>query len=112
MTYQSIETLVARMREGLAELQARRSARRFFHATYLRTTRAVGEEIERGGFADGEWLTRWDIAFAELYLDALEADRQGAPVSGPWRVALSTPGQGPPLPPPRHLPFALHAHAH
>lgn len=110
MTYESIDTLVARMREDLAQLQAQGSARRFFHATYLRTTQAVGEEIERGGFADGEWLTRWDIAFAELYLDALEADRLGAPVSGPWRVAFATADERPHLPPLRHVLFGLNAH--
>jgi Family of unknown function (DUF5995) len=110
MTYQSIDTLVGRMREDLAELRARGSARRFFHATYLRTTQAVGAEIERGGFADGEWLTWWDIAFAELYLDALEADRLGAPVPGPWRVAFAAADERPHLPPLRHVLFGLNAH--
>jgi hypothetical protein len=110
MKYQTIDTLVARMREDLAELRARGSARRFFHGTYLRTTQAVGEEIERGGFADGDWLTRWDIAFAELYLDALEADRLGAPVSGPWRVAFAAADERPGLPPLRHVLFGLNAH--
>ena len=110
MTYESIDTLVTRMREDLVRLKAQGSARRFFHATYLRTTQAVGEEIERGGFADGDWLTRWDIAFAELYLDALEADRLGSPVSGPWRVAFATADERPQLPPLRHVLFGLNAH--
>jgi uncharacterized protein DUF5995 len=110
MTYQTIEALLDRMRNDLAELRARGSARRFFHGTYMRTTQAVGEEIERGGFRDADWLTRWDIAFAELYLDALEADRQGERVSGPWRVAFDAADQRPELPPVRHVLFGLNAH--
>src|SRR2546430_6354927 len=86
------------------------AARRHFHSTYLRTTRAVGEEVDRGGFLDGPWLERWDIAFAELYLDAVDADLTGAAVPAPWRIALDTPPTRPPPPPPRPLPLGLNAH--
>ncbi len=37
----------------------------------------MAEEIRRGGFADPGWVERWDIAFAELYLEALEAALAG-----------------------------------
>lgn len=77
--------LIARMESDLAGLH---DARRLFHATYLRTTRAVAERIDRGGFDDAAWVRRWDLAFARLYLDALDADRRGDPVPGPWRVAF------------------------
>jgi uncharacterized protein DUF5995 len=95
------------MRSDLAELT---DARRFFHATYLRTTEAIAEEIDRGGFADGDWLRRWDVAFAGLYLDALGAERAGTTVSGPWRVAFDTAYRRPDLPPLRHVLFGLNAH--
>src|SRR5205814_1707831 len=87
-----------------------RGARRYFHATYLRTTRAVAEEIDRGRFADGAWLERWDIVFAELYLDALHADLAGEPVSGPWRIAFDTAARQPRLPPLRHVLLGMNAH--
>jgi Family of unknown function (DUF5995) len=47
-----------------------------------RTTIAVAERIRRDGFAGPGWGERWDIAFADLYLDALEAALQ-APRPGP-----------------------------
>jgi hypothetical protein len=105
-----IAGLVARMEADLAWLQAAGDTRRFFHATYLRTTRAVAEEIERDGFADGDWLERWDLAFAGFYLDALAADRAGAPVSKPWRVAFDAARDRPDLPPLRHVLLGMNAH--
>jgi len=107
---EGIDALLSRMEADLVELERERDARRYFHATYLRTTRAVVEEIDRGGFADGDWLRRWDLAFAELYLDALDADRRGEPVSGPWRVAFGTALRQPELPALRHVLFGLNAH--
>jgi hypothetical protein len=98
------------MERELAELTAAGDARRFFHATYLRTTRAVAEEIARGGFIDAAWLCRWDLAFAELYLDALAADRAGNAVAAPWRVAFDTAAQRPDLPPLRHVLLGMNAH--
>jgi hypothetical protein len=104
----AIGALIDRMEAGLAGLS--NDARRYFHATYLRTTRAVAEEIERGGFLDGEWLERWDVAFADLYLDALAADLRGEPVPGPWRIAFDAARDRPDLPPLRHVLFGMNAH--
>lgn len=105
-----IAGLLERMRAHLATLDGRQDARRFFHATYLRTTEAVGGEIDRGGFLDGDWLTRWDLAFAGFYVDALDADLRGEPVPAPWRVAFDAARDQPDLPPLRHVLFGINAH--
>jgi hypothetical protein len=110
MTYASIDDLLAHMRDDLARLAAAGDARRFFHATYLRTTQAVADEIGHGGFVDDDWVSRWDLAFAELYVDALEADRTGEATSGPWRVAFDAATQRPDLAPLRHVLFGINAH--
>ncbi|GAA0807829.1 DUF5995 family protein [Spirilliplanes yamanashiensis] len=102
-----LDALLDRMRADLARLT---DARRFFHGTYLRTTEAVGAEIDRGGFADGGWVLRWDIAFARLYLDALEADEGGGAVPAPWRVAFTAARERPDLPPLTHVLLGLNAH--
>jgi hypothetical protein len=106
----TIDDLLARMRDDLAELEKAGDARRFFHATYLRTTQAVADEIRRGGFTDPAWLERWDLAFAELYVDALEADQRGEPIAGPWRAAFDAARDQPGLPPLQHVLFGLNAH--
>src|ERR1041384_3710355 len=89
---QSVAALVARMEADLAGLD---DGRRYFHATYLRTTKAVGEEIERGGFADNAWLERWDLVFADLYLQALAAKSPPRP----WHIALAAARHRVALPP-------------
>ena len=101
-----IEALLARMHRLLAPLEAAGDPRRYFLAAYLRTTQAVREELAVGGFQDGEWVERWDIAFADLYLDALEAYGHGAPVPRPWAVAFRARG----LPPLRHMLLDINAH--
>jgi hypothetical protein len=107
--YDSIPALVDHMTADLDRLPAG-DARRHFHSTYLRTTGAVAEEIERGGFLDGAWLERWDLAFAELYLDAFDAELRGEPVPGPWRIAFDTARERPELPPLRHVLLGMNAH--
>ena len=99
--------LVARMESDLTELH---DARRYFHATYLRTTRAVAQEVQRGGFRDADWVESWDLAFAQLYLDALDADRRGDRTSASWRVAFDAARAQPDAPPLRHVLFGLNAH--
>jgi hypothetical protein len=84
-----VAALVARMEELLRALESAREPGRFFLGTYLRTTRAVGAALDRGGFEDPDWVAAWDVDFAELYLDALEASRQDAEsVAAPWRLAF------------------------
>ncbi|GAB1692820.1 DUF5995 family protein [Krasilnikovia sp. M28-CT-15] len=107
MTEGSIRALLDRMRAELATLGG---AQRYFHSVYLRTTEAVAAEIERGGFADGDWVRRWDLAFATLYLDALDADRAGRPVTQPWQVAFTAARDRPDLPPLQHVLLGLNAH--
>jgi Family of unknown function (DUF5995) len=105
-----IAALVAKMRTDLATLEQRGDARRYFHATYLRTTEAVAAEIDRGGFADGAWLARWDLVFAGFYLRALAADLTGEPVPAPWRVTFEVARDRAELPALRHVLLGMNAH--
>ena len=102
-----IDELIARMAVLLEPLQAGHDQRRFFHATYQRTTIAVAAELRRGGFGDPAWVERWDIAFADLYLDALEASLASRRLARPWDVAFSAPAGLPPL---RHVLLGMNAH--
>ncbi len=102
-----IEDLIARMAALLEPLESAGDKRRYFHATYLRTTVAVAGEIKRGGFADPGWVEEWDVAFADLYLDALEAGLAGRQPSRPWAIAFGAPAGLPPL---RHVLLGMNAH--
>ncbi len=84
-----IDELIERMTDLLQPMEAAHDPKRVFHATYLRTTIAVAEEIKRpGGFADPQWTERWDVAFADLYLEALERLQAGEQPSRPWAIAF------------------------
>ena len=102
-----IDDLIARMAAVGEPLERAGDKRRYFHATYQRTTIAVAEEIKRGGFADPGWVEEWDVAFAGLYLDALEADLAGKTPSRPWAIAFGAPAGLPPL---RQVLLGMNAH--
>ena len=95
----SMDALIERMEALLGPLQEAGDARRFFHATYLRTTRAVRDALRAGLFGDPEWVERWDVAFADLYLDALAADTAGGAVSSRGRSRSGPLGSSRPRPP-------------
>jgi hypothetical protein len=104
-----IRALIARIRGLLQPLEAGGDARRFFLGTYLRTTEAVADQIARGGFDDPPWVEVWDIAFADLYLDALAAWGGSGRMASPWTVAFEA-TRDPRLPPLRHLLLGMNAH--
>ena len=106
----SIEVLIERMETLLGPLEEAGDARRFFHATYLRTTRAVRDALRAGLFADPEWVERWDVAFADLYLDALAANSGGGVVPRPWTVAFRAAREQPDAPALRHVLLGMNAH--
>jgi len=104
----SIDLLIDRMQSMLALIPAS-DPLRFFHSTYTRTTIAVRDELRAGGFADNEWVERWDVAFASLYLDALDLWLRGETPTGPWQIALDA-TKGPHLPPLRYVLLGMNAH--
>src|SRR6266508_3021825 len=73
----TISDVVKRMQDRLDALPDELAHRRIFLGTYLRTTVAVGNGIEAARFEDPDWVEAWDVAFAELYLDAHDADLAG-----------------------------------
>jgi hypothetical protein len=103
-----IEAVVAAMGQRLDRLPARISHQRVFLSTYQRTTQAVGEAITAASFEDPDWVERWDVIFAELYLAALDTELDGAAsIPRPWRLAFAA---SPDLPPLRHVLLGINAH--
>jgi len=60
----------------------------YFAALYRKVTVAVREGIRRGEFLDGDRMDRLDTRFANRYIDALAAYREGKQVSESWRISL------------------------
>ena len=103
-----IAAVLAAMQQRLDRMPPRLSHHRVFLATYQRTTQAVGEAITRGIFEDRGWVERWDVAFAELYLTALDTElSRGDGLARPWRLAFAA---SPDLHPLRHVLLGINAH--
>ena len=108
MPTRDIATVVAAMNVRLDRMPPERTAQRVFLDTYRRTTLAVGKAIADAQFEDPEWVERWDVAFADLYLAALELDLVGSDeVPRPWRLAFDAPESLPAL---RHVLLGINAH--
>lgn len=108
MPTQDIGAVVAAMDARLVRMPPERTGQRLFLETYRRTTLAVGKAIHDGQFEDPAWVERWDVAFADLYLAALDRDLAGrGDVPRPWRLAFDAPVALPPL---RHVLLGINAH--
>ncbi len=109
----SIGEVVDRLQDRIDVLPAELDHRRIFIQTYQRTTRAVGAAVEAGFFEDPDWVVRWDVAFADLFLVAHDHDRLAAagrpapPVPRPWRLAFAASEELPTL---AHLLLGMNAH--
>jgi len=105
--HDSIDGVVAAMQGLLDGLPPDKEHRREFLSTYQRTTVAVGKAVRDGVFEDGPWVEDWDVAFANLYVAALDADLSGGRVPRPWRLAFDAP---PDLKPLQHVLLGINAH--
>jgi hypothetical protein len=103
----AIDEVARELADRAAALPAAHQHRRIFIDTYRRTTLAVGAAVEAAHFEDPDWVSEWDVAFAELYLHAHDADRDDGVVPRPWRLAFGAPADLPPL---RHVLLGINAH--
>src|SRR3954469_15817240 len=104
---EAVESVVRSMQDRLHGLAPEQEYLREFLGTYQRTTLAVGRAVDGGHFEDPGWVERWDVVFAELYLDALDAFVSGGAPSRPWRLAFDA---RPDLPTLRHVLLGINAH--
>jgi hypothetical protein len=103
----TIGDVVDKLQQRIDALRQDQVHRRTFIKTYQRTTQSVGEAAAADFFEDPDWVVRWDVAFAELFMVAHDADQSGGPVPRPWRLAFHA---KPELPTIVHLLLGMNAH--
>jgi hypothetical protein len=103
----TIGEVVEQLQQRIDALPTDQVHRRTFITTYQRTTQAVGDAIDAAFFEDPDWVARWDIAFADLFIVAHDADQLGSHVPRPWRLAFQA---NPELPSIVHLLLGMNAH--
>jgi hypothetical protein len=94
--YASVADVRERLGELLSALRAREDRRADFLSVYVRTTEAVADRIERGRFADPDWVGDYLVAFANHYREAVLAHETGHVEHLPaaWRVAFRVADRG------------------
>ena len=103
----TIGEVVDRLQQRIDALPPQQVHRRTFITAYQRTTQAVGDAVDAAFFEDPDWVVRWDIAFADLFIAAHDADQAGGHVPRPWRLAFQA---EPKLPSIVHLLLGMNAH--
>lgn len=73
----------------IATCQRRESPAGYFAAMYRRVTAEVGVRIAKGEFADGPRMIRFDVLFAQRYLDAWAQQERGEKPTGVWGLAFA-----------------------
>ncbi|SEQ79581.1 hypothetical protein SAMN05444359_1166 [Neolewinella agarilytica] len=96
----TINEVLSRLDEIIDTALAKNDPNGYFAYIYRRTTRAVKEAIEAGRFADNARMEVFDVAFANLYLEAYEQHqcveqcsassvfRKGLSLLMPWCASL------------------------
>jgi hypothetical protein len=103
----TIAEVVDQLQQRIDALPPDQVHRRTFMTTYQRTTQAVAEAVDAAFFEDPGWVVRWDVAFAELFIVAHDADQMGERLPRPWRLAFRA---DPQLPTIVHLLLGMNAH--
>jgi hypothetical protein len=103
----TIGQVVDELQQRIDALPPDQTHRRTFITTYQRTTRAVGDAVDAAFFEDPDWVVSWDVAFANLFVVAHDADQVGGHVPRPWRLAFQA---DPKLPTIIHLLLGMNAH--
>lgn len=85
---ETIDEVIARLGEIIADAEANNDPSGYFAALYQKVTIRVKEGIVSGYFDDGPRMEALDVAFAERYVVAWEAYKEGRPMSVSWQKAF------------------------
>jgi hypothetical protein len=88
---ETIPDVLATMR-AIAAIVPESDGLHWFNWLYLQVTEAVAARVGSQGFHDPAWLASLDVAFANLYFDALRAALSGATAPGCWRALFDRRG--------------------
>jgi len=86
----TIEEVIVRLKMLIEECKTSNSRIGFFACLYLKVTERVRDAIQRGEFDDDTRMKRFDVIFANRYLDAVSLWRAGEQPTGPWQLALNS----------------------
>ncbi len=84
----TIDEVIAQLTAIVEQGRARGTCDGYFAALYREVTTAVRDDIGRGAFADGPRMERFDVIFANRYLEAHARREAGEAAGAAWDVAF------------------------
>jgi len=105
----SIDAVITELDAIIAVSRKRGTAEGYFAALYRRVTAEVQARISRGGFENGPRMERFDVIFANRYLDAWTLRERGERITDSWNEALNCSGHFWPVVL-QHLLLGMNAH--
>jgi hypothetical protein len=106
---ETIDPIIARLSAIVDQAKVDGSRHGYFAALYRKVTVQVQQGVAEGFFDDGERMARLDVIFAQRYLDAFDAYRNGGTPSRSWLVAFQATEQWWPIVL-QHLLLGMNAH--
>jgi hypothetical protein len=88
MPARTIDEVIEHLDEVIDVARREKSRLGYFAALYRNVTVKVNEGILAGSFEDGDRMQRFDVAFANRYLDALERYRRGEEPGKCWSTSI------------------------
>lgn len=88
MSATTIDEVIAELDQIIATAKQEKNRIGYFAALYRKVTIAVKEGIQAGDFEDGARMGRLDVTFANRFLDAYSAHRNGGRVTRSWRLCF------------------------
>jgi uncharacterized protein DUF5995 len=85
----TIDEVIARLDAIVERAVVERDRLGYFAVLYRTVTAAVKQGIAAGRFQDGARMERLDVVFANRYLEAFDAHRNGRTPSDSWRAAFA-----------------------
>lgn len=105
----TIDRVLGELDEIIVWSRERSSRLGYFPALYRKVTAKVKEGIEQHAFDDGVQMERLDVVFANRYLSAIQAHRQGKPATAAWNETFVVAGRWSPIVL-QHLLLGMNAH--
>jgi len=90
MPAKSIDEVLSQLTHIISESQNANNRAGYFASLYYKVTAGVKEGIAKGVFEDGPRMERFDVIFANRYLDAIDSWKNNRAFSGSWKIALDS----------------------
>ncbi len=90
MPASSIDEVLSQLELIISESREANNRAGYFASLYYKVTDGVRQGIMKGEFEDGPRMEKFDVIFANRYLDALNSWKNKSSLTGSWKIALGS----------------------